>query len=355
MAEELGERTEQPTGKRRADARARAQIAKSTDLAAAIELVGAVVLLILLGPSTLNGAAAILRHCLDGLAGSDALLAETIPDAMTDSAVRAVWIAAPIVGLMFVVCALAHAVQVGWLFTLQPLQPKLDRLNPLAGAKRLFGRRNIVKTVVSCIKLGLIGAVAASAILRDFHRISTIPLLELGPAFLMTLDIVRHLAIWVLVILLVLGLVDYAYQRWQLSQDLRMTKQEVRDERRAVEGDVDTKGRRLRMARSLIYQRIRSAVPQADVIVTNPTHFAVALKYDQAKMDAPRVIAKGADELAFRIREIAAAHRIPIVEKPALARALYAQVQVGKSINPEFYETVAEILAYVYRLEGKAA
>lgn len=355
MAEELGDRTELPTGKRRSDARTRAQVARSTDLSAAIELIGAVVLLMVLGPRAFETAGATLRSLLDARPVAEIVAPGSIIESLGDGAIRAAWIAAPIVGLMFVVGVLAHVAQVGWLFTLHPLQPRLDRLNPLAGVRRLVGRRNLVRTGVACLKLALIGSAAASAIVRDYHRIAMIPLLDLGPALQVTLDIIRHLAIWVLVILLVLGLIDYAYQRWQLTQDLRMTKQEVKDERRAVEGDVDTKARRLRMARSLIYQRIRHAVPTADVIVTNPTHFSVALKYDQDTMAAPRVVAKGADELAFRIREIAAAHKIPIVEKPALARALYSSVQVGRSITPEFYEAVAEILAYVYRLEGRAA
>ena len=134
-----------------------------------------------------------------------------------------------------------------------------------------------------------------------------------------------------------------------------MTRQEVKDEQRRMEGDLEVKGRRLRMARQIALQRIRQAVPRADVVVTNPTHFAVALQYEAGSMSAPRVVAKGADFLAFRIREIAAAANVPIVERPPLARALYQGVPVGRQIAPEFYEAVAEILAYVYRLNGKAA
>lgn len=355
MAEELGERTELPTGKRRAEARQRAQVAKSADLAAAVELIGAVVLLILLGPWAIERSADLIRRLLETAPGGDPLSPATLRSAIADGAARAAWIAAPIVGLMFVIGVAAHVAQVGWLFTLYPVQPRLNRLSPVAGVRRLVGRRNAVRTAVSCLKLALIAAVAASAVLRDADRIAAIPLLELGDAFALVLAILRRLAIWILVIMLVLGLIDYAYQRWQLTQDLRMTRQEVKDERRAVEGDLDVKARRLRMARSLVYQRIRHAVPTADVVVTNPTHVAVALRYDRDTMDAPRVVAKGADELAFRIREIAAAHRVPIVEKPPLARALYASIPVGRSITPEFYEAVAEILAYVYRLEGRAA
>ncbi|MEC9374435.1 MAG: EscU/YscU/HrcU family type III secretion system export apparatus switch protein, partial [Planctomycetota bacterium] len=167
--------------------------------------------------------------------------------------------------------------------------------------------------------------------------------------------IMMDLIIWTLLALILIGVIDRAYQKWQHTKDLRMTKQEVKEERKSTEGDLAMKARRLRFGRELIRQQIAANVPKADVVVTNPTHFAVALKYDSDSMRAPRVIAKGADQLAIQIRLVAVRHSIPIVERPPLARALYHNVEVGREIPADLYEAVAELLAYVYRLEGRMA
>ncbi len=158
-----------------------------------------------------------------------------------------------------------------------------------------------------------------------------------------------------LALLLTIGLIDFFYQKWQHGQDLKMTKHEVKDERRSMEGDPKLKSKRFQMAREIALQRINSAVPKADVIITNPTHYSVAIRYDAATMKAPKVVAKGVDYLAMRIREVGRTHSIPIVERPPLARGLYASVEVGQEVSPEFYQAIAEILAFVYRLETQAA
>jgi len=162
------------------------------------------------------------------------------------------------------------------------------------------------------------------------------------------------LALWLAVILLLIGIIDWLYQRWQHKEDLKMTKQQVKDERRSMEGDPQVKGRRLRMMRDILVQQIQANVPVADVVVTNPTHFAVALRYDTETMRAPRVVAKGGDYMAQRIRLVAASAGVPIIERPPLARGLYFGTEVGQEISPVYYEAVAEILAYVYRLDNEA-
>ncbi|HYE02596.1 MAG TPA: flagellar type III secretion system protein FlhB [Phycisphaerales bacterium] len=355
MAEELGERTEQPTGRRLSEARARGQVARSVDLGAAIDLAGAALLLALLGPWLIAGLAGLTRELLDPAALADAAVAHEMGAALLLALRRGAVLALPLLGLMFVVAGLAQLLQVGWAPSLAPLRPKASRLSPLGGAKRLLGTRNLVKTLVSGVKLLVVGVVAALVIERQFSGVVSLGLLAPLAAARLLASLVLQMSLWVLALLLVIGLADFAYQRWQRLRDLRMTKQEVRDERRSMEGDTETRARRLRLARQMIMQRLGQAVPTADVIVTNPTHFSVALKYDSANMSAPRVVAKGADHLAFRIRELAARHAIPMIEKPPLARALYARVEVGRQIDPEFYEAVAEILAYVYRLKHQAA
>jgi len=353
MAEELGEKTELPTSKRRRDARARGQVAKSHDFSSAIDLVGTYILLLILGGSMVAGLAAIVRHLLDpSISGVGMNMAE-IDLGVRFAAKRVVMVVGPFILLVFVVVLLGQFTQVGLLFTLEPIRPKLDRLSPIAGIGRLFSLRNVVKTGTGLVKLMILSAIAAMIVRKRMPEIVALPRLDTVAAFAAMGQIIADLCIWMLAVMFIIGIADFIYQRWQQTRDLKMTKQEIKEELRSMEGDLETKGRRLRMARQMALQRLRQTVPTADVIVTNPTHFSVALQYDPDKMAAPKVVAKGADFMAFRIREIASANRIPIIERPPLARALYANVDVGKTISTEYFEAVAEILAYVYRLEGK--
>lgn len=355
MAEELGEKTQAPSARKREEARQRGEVARSQDFGAGIDLVGAFILLLVLGAPLTAGLAAMLRYLLDSRESGGTLRGDGIGELCTWAATNTVLIAAPIMLILFAINFVAQVVQVGWHPTVEPLTPKLDRLDPIKGLKRLFGRRNVVKTVLGVIKLSLVAAVVVHVVSSDWHRIVGLASLEVRAVWVVLMEILTRLLLWVLAVLLIVGIADLAFQRWQQTQDLKMTRQEVKEEHRSMEGDAEIKGRRLRIARQIALQRLHASVPKANVIVTNPTHYAVALQYDPKSMGSPKVIAKGADFLAMRIREIAAAHRIPVVEKPALARALYAGVPVGKQISPEFYEAVAEILAYVYRLQGKAA
>jgi flagellar biosynthesis protein FlhB len=355
MAEELGERTELPTGHRLSEARHRGQVAKSQDLASAIDLLGGVLLIVLFGGSAVAGMAVLLKRVLEGQVPGNPLNAASLDALLMWALVQGAKLGGPALLAMLAVAVAGNILQVGWLVSSEPLAPKLDRLNPWAGLRRLFNARNLVRTGLNSLKLGLVVLVAVLVVRKDLPAIAALPGLGLAAGMYKIALIGGELVAWLLALFLLLGLADFAYQRWQHTSDLRMTRQEVKDERRNVEGDPDVKARRMRMARDIALQRVRQAVPQADVIVTNPTHFSVALKYDSAKMRAPRVIAKGADELAFRIREIAIASGVPMVERPPLARGLYWGVDVGQEIAPQFYEAVAEVLAYVYRLKGQAA
>lgn len=355
MAEDMGERTEKPSAKKLGEARYRGQIPKSIDLSGAIDLIAAITVIWYFGKSFVEQLTAMTRSMLAGEAPGSGPTAQGLDELFVWTASRAGLAIAPVVGIMFLAVTASQISQVGLLFTLEPLQPKFGKLNPINGFKRLFGKRNLIKTLVSVIKLTIVLFVVVKFILGHFAELAVLPTVDLIKSAEYVMNLTVDLAVWMLVLMLLIGLADFAYQRWQHTQDLRMTKPEVKDERRSMEGDEETKGRRLRMARSTLVQRIRHNVPKADVVVTNPTHFAVALRYDADKMAAPQVVAKGADSMAFRIREIATASGVPIVEKPALARALYAQVEVGRTITPELFEAVAEILAYVYRLNKRAA
>jgi flagellar biosynthetic protein FlhB len=354
LAEDMGEKTEQPTPRRRSEARNQGQVAKSTDLSAAIDLGGATVILVALGGGLLAAMADMLRRALEA-EGSGPMTVAAVKPAMLAAMGAGARAILPMLLLVFAVAAAAQFMQVGWLFTTRPIQPKFDKLNPASGLKKLANKRNAVKAAVNSLKMCVIVLVAWLVLRGEVGKILSLPLMEMPGAFYAMGRLVLNLAIWLLVVLLIIGIIDWSYQRWQHNQDLRMTKQEVKDERRAMEGDPEIKSRRMRMAMEIAMQRLERAVPEADVIVTNPTHFSVAIKYDQATMRAPRVTAKGADFLAFRIRHLAIMNGVPIVERPPLARALFHGCEEGQEVHPEHYQAVAEVLAYVYRMEGQAA
>ena len=354
MAEEFGEKTEAPTPRKRQEAREQGQIARSQDLSSAALLVGAMVLLKGFG----DGVVAALRALMaQGL--SPQTLAEGSPHAAVDPfrspLVQVAKSMAPLlVGAALLVVAVNLA-QVGWAFNPKRLQPNLGALNPLKGVGRLFGKgRSPVQAVMGAMKLCIIVAVAWTAL--DGRLAEVVMAQELGHLQILGLaaSVLYSIALRVGVALLVLAILDYVWQRWRLEQQLRMSKQEVKEEMRRMEGDPKIKQRRRQIAMQIAHQRLKKDVPTADVIVTNPTEYAVALKYDKDAMHAPRVIAKGQGLMAKRIREIAIASGVPILERKPLARALFKLVEVGQEIPEQFYSAVAEILAYVYEVSGKA-
>lgn len=355
MAEDMGERTEQPTGRRLMEARRRGQVARSQNLSAFVVLASAVTLLYYFGSELIRGMLIVTRRALHPDTLSASLTPDSVYPTLTFLGGEAVRMIAPILLIMMLVSIVEQIYQVGWHISTESLKPKFSRFNPITGAKRLFSKRTLVKTIIDSLKLIVIVAVGSKILWDDLPRIISLPALTAVGAFEATADIVLELIIWILLILLVIGFVDRMYQKWQHTQDLKMSRKEVQDERKTMEGDPHMKARRFRVAREMIKQNIRGAVPQADVVVTNPTHFAVAIKYDADAMGAPRVIAKGVDHLAIQIRLVAAAAGVPIVERPPLARALYWGVEVGQEIPAAQYEAVAELLAYVYRLEGRMA
>jgi flagellar biosynthetic protein FlhB len=254
------------------------------------------------------------------------------------------------VALVALVCTVF---QVGFVVTTKPLEIDLTKLSPLKGLKNIFSMRGWTRLVMSVGKVAIIGYVASYFIYSHRFEIIKLAELPLSPGMIASWHLVFKLAIWIGAVLLIMAVADYAYQRWQHTSDLKMTKQEIKEEMKNMDGDPMIKQRRARVAKQLAMQRTAAAVPNADVIVTNPTHFAVALRYDAATMRSPKVIAKGADLMAFRIRQIAMLNNIPLVERKELARGLFRGVEVGQEVPPEFYSAVAEILAYVYRLNNK--
>lgn len=353
MAEDLGEGTEDATPKRRREAREEGNIARSQDAANAMLLFGAVLVLSAGLKPLLGSLASMLTKSL-GSENMQAMRAEDITTNVAPTVVEASLAAAPIVLGAAAIGVLAHLWQVGFIVTGKPLVPKLERLDPISGFGRIFGSRGVIKTAMDIVKVLVVGWVAWNVATAVLPEIVALPALGALAGFEKIGSIGLSLAMQVGAALLILGIGDYAVQWFKHERDLRMTKQQVKDEWKESEGDPKVKQRRMQIARQLAMQRLQTAVPKADVIVTNPEHISVAIQYDPNSMQAPRIVAMGADHLAFRIRQIAMKHSIPIVERKPLARALYANAKVGQEIPPDHYKAVAEILAYVYRLKGKA-
>jgi len=355
MAEDLGDRTEMPTAKRKSDARGKGQVGKSTDLSAAILLTAAAVVLWVFGSKVLSTMGALIAWSLSPAVLSHDVAGQRIKDDIALAFGQAAGVTFPIMLLLAVAAYISGLVQVGFLLSSKILKPNFSKFNLVSGIKKLLGRKSWVKGAMDLAKFSAVAGVIALVFIKDLPMLRALAALDIVAGIGVAGQLALELIIWVLAVLVLLGIIDIWYQKWQHIQDLKMTKHEVKDERRAAEGDTDTKARRLRMARQVAMQRIGQAVPTADVVVTNPTHFSVAIKYDAATMNAPKVIAKGADYLALKIRYIAAANGVPIVERPPLARALYQNAGIGQEVSPEHYEAVAEVLAYVYRLENRLA
>jgi flagellar biosynthetic protein FlhB len=248
---------------------------------------------------------------------------------------------------------MANLIQSGPVFSAFPLQPTFDKIDPFKGAQRILSRRALVRLVANLAKLGAIVWISYAAITGDYERIVALSGMSVGEIVTRGADVVLGLGLKLAAIFIVLAILDYMYQRWQYQQDLRMTKQELREEMKRMEGDPLIREQRRHIQRQLAMQRMAAEVPKADAVIANPTHYAIAIRYDSDQMAAPRVVAKGQDFMARRIRELALEHGVPIIERPALARALYRAVQVGQEIPLEFYRAVAEVLAFVYRLTHK--
>lgn len=353
MADEFGDKTEAATPKKREEAREQGQVAKSTDLSAAIVLFFAVLMLGWFGPGITEAFKEVMKESL-----SQRVIADMEAGNAAVLAMRAVLMAgmaaAPMVLGIMVAAMLGNVIQVGLYATPARLAPKLSALSPLKGIKRIFGGlQPFVTLAMNIFKLLVVSFVGYTAVHGRLGEIVSAQRLDSIQAFGMGAGMVYDVALRVAIVLLILALFDWVWKKVKHERDLRMTKQEVKDEMKRMEGDPMIKARRRQIAMQMSRDRQKKAVPTADVVVTNPTEYAVALKYDAAGGGAPKVVAKGRGLIAAEIRRIAIENGVPILERPPLARALYRMVQVGQEIPEEFYSAVAEILAYVYELTGK--
>jgi flagellar biosynthesis protein FlhB len=353
MAEDMGDKTEAPTPKRRQEAREQGNIPRSPDLTAAVLLVGMLMLLHAFGGGIVAALRTIMEEMLSLRSLSDSNAVGVGSIFMRIIGHVAVAMAPLLVGTL-ILAVVANIAQTGLAFSGKRIQPNLAALNPFRGIGKIFGGgQGTMKLVMSLMKVALVGLMAYSAVHGRLGEIVLVQQLSFLQIFGLAAGIIYAIALRIGVLLLVLALLDYIWQRHHIEKELKMTKQEVKEEMKRMEGDPHIKARRRQIAIAQLRERLKNDVPKADVVVTNPTHYAVALKYDAATMHAPRVVAKGQGYIAQRIREIAVANGIPILERKPLARALYKLCNVGQEIPEQFFSAVAEILAYVYELSGK--
>lgn len=351
MAEEQGERTEQATAKRREDFRKKGQVAQSKEVHTAALLTFSLLLWVFYAPLFWKKLQYLVIELLEKTAYFQ-VTPQSVMQLALFIAGKVSLLMLPILLMVLIVGFLSSYAQIGLLLSAKPLEPDLKRLNPITGAARFFSKRSMVEVVKSLLKVLLIGFVAYGVIRGEFE--DNLQLVDMAPVE--TVNFIGRVALSILLktcgILIVLGILDFLFVRWELEQKMKMTKQEQKEEFKESEGDPQLKSHIRSLQSQMARKRMMAEVPKADVVITNPTHISIALAYRRGEMDAPQVVAKGADQVAMRIRELAREHAVPLVENKPVARALY-KVELGAAIPEEFFKAVAEILAYVYSLKGK--
>ena len=347
------ERTEQPTAKKLEDSRKEGQVAKSTDFSQLANILAAFIAIRFFAPTIWQNLTDITRNCLSTSYSYDSW---TISDMRFGFISIFKYIAPEIILIMALAAfcgVLATAVQTKFLWSSKLLVPKFSRLNPLNGFKRIFSANNLVNLTKNIAKLTLILPIAYSTIRDLLPGIAQLPNMPLAEFFPFVSFAIFMILKKVLILLIIIAVLDYGWNFYKNSRDIKMTKTEVKEEHKSTEGDEATKRRIRAIGMRRIREKMMKELATADVVVTNPTHYAVAIKYDANSGFAPRVVAKGKDHLAELIKKKAATYGIPIIERKPLARALFAAVEIGKEIPYELYKAVAELLAYVYKIKGK--
>ncbi len=354
MADSYQEKTERPTGKRLEEARRKGNVAKSIEINSAVGLISGLTLLYVLGGYFYQQTLRMYRAILNG-----GYQIELTPESVHYYLVQGLGSLGLIVfGFMVGVMVLgigASILQVGFLFTLEPLQLKFEKLNPLKGFKKImFSARTVEELIKNIAKLTIVILIGYQAVMG--YREEFIPLQDKDVSQIAGFMISAgfKVSFKIAAIFIFIAAADFAFQKYQHIKNLRMTKQEVKDEAKQTEGDPKIKSKIRSVQIQMAMKRMMQNVPTADVVITNPSHYAVALKYDVEQMRAPRVVAKGQNLIALRIRDLAEAHQVPIVEDPPLARALYHTVELEQEIPEQFFQAVAEVLAYVYKLKNKS-
>lgn len=351
MAEEGQDRTEPASPRRREEARKQGQVAFSPDFLGSAVLLAGVVGLSWLGPAVAGGITAEIRETFRQRMPAELGPAETA--AMLGRLfLRFVVAVGPLLALLLAAGVATSVVQVGFHVTPERLGPNFERLSPAAGMAKLFSVAALVKGLLALVKIGVLGSLVLVVLRSRAGVFAALGHGDAGAAAGLGWQLMMRLAAHLAVAIAVLGVVDFAYQRYRLESSLRMTRQELKEELKREEGDPEMKARRRQRQRELAKRRMLNDVPRATLVLTNPTHVAVALRYQRGVMRAPKVVARGAGDLARRIAETARRHGVPVLERPALARALYRGVEIDHEVPPELFVAIAEVVAFVYRLRG---
>lgn len=348
------EKTEKATPRKKSKAREQGQVAKSNEVNTAFTFLGCFFLLSIIGGSFYRSVMNLITYTIMLTYDYENVVnVDFAPRLGTYIGVQILLIAMPVFAVSMLIGIITNLLQVGWKITGKPMRPKFSKINPMKGFKRIFSVRSLIEFGKSLLKLIIIGTVVYNLVLDEKDTLFLLLDMELFAAIAKIMGIIVNLGIVVGGWFIVIAVLDFAYARWKHAKDLKMTKQEIKDEYKMTEGNPQIKSRIRAKMRELSLRRMMQAIPEADVIITNPTHYAVALRYNKEKEAAPVVVAKGVDHLAKRIRELAAQHDVQTVENRELARALYHSVDIGREIPPELYQAVAEVLAFVYKLKNK--
>ena len=348
-----GEKTEKATPKKRQDARKKGQVLKSQDVSAALTLLFLFMALIFLAPSMFGKIVDFMNQALYRNILVETVSIETVIKIYKDTIQEMAFVVLPIMILAMVVGIGANYLQFGLLFTTETLKIDLKKMDPIKGIKKIISVRAIINLIKSLLKVAFLGTVTTIIIWMNLEEVLSLALKSPWESLTTVARLAGIMGIAAAIMLLIIAILDYFYERYEYEKNLKMSKQDIKDEHKNAEGDPLIKSKIKQRQREMAMRRMMQEVPSADVVITNPTHFAIALKYDENSMDAPRVVAKGTDFVAQKIKLIAKEHDVVMVENRPLARAMYNQVEIGDQVPEEFFKAVAEVLAYVYRIKRK--
>lgn len=348
-----GEKTEKATPKKRKDERKKGNVFLSRDAVTAVSLIASFYALKIFAPSIFTNVQDLVRRYISLAGTKEVFLASDISTIFTDLGLVFLKTAMPLVGVSVLVAVIVTMAQTKMLFSTKAFAPKFSRINPLNGIKKMFSIRAIVELLKSLLKIVVLLYMVYTVLIDEVTTLPT--LIDMAPvnAINKTGEIIMDVVLKSGIAFVFLAAADYLYQWWDYEKNMKMSKQEIKDEYKQIEGNPQIKGRQRNIAQQRSRQRMMQNVPEADVVIRNPTHFAVALKFDRDKDRAPRVVAKGMDQLALRIVKVAEENDVYVTEDRPLARALYDAVEVGDEIPEEFYKAIAKILAFVYNLKDK--
>ena len=351
--ENFEDKTEKATPRKREDFRKKGEVAKSRELPSVAVLLAGMVTIVLF--------ASYMNSHIQIMVKEDFAFIPIKEMSLTDFMIFArkmMWLffltLSPLFASIFFAAILSNVMQIGFLISAETIKPKLSKLNPIKGFGRLFSKQAFMELFKTLLKLVTVGGVAYLMVKSEMKGVYNLWEMDVNAIVAYTLIMIFKISIGCTLAMIILVIIDYSFQKWDFEKRLRMSKKELKDEMKRLEGDPLIKSRIRSIQVQMARKRMMQDVPDADVVITNPTHLAVALKYDPSAMSAPKILAKGARKIAEKIKELATKHNIPIVENKELAQSLYALVDIGDEVPPDLYQAVAEVLAYIYKLKGKS-